>query len=131
MSPEEIADRRLYEERYCARSGSRRKIGNQRIAIVSVRRPHALCIGAGELTTAVVLVSLVLVRVNARALDVGGTFPELARIPLLRRFLGFEATRAVQDSRPNLPSRQGHWGPGDSGCGRIPLSKSEGGKRRW
>ena len=35
-----------------------------------------------------VIVSLLLVRVNHRSMEIGETFPDLARIPLLRRLLG-------------------------------------------
>lgn len=46
------------------------------------------------LVPAVALVSVLLPRINRRYLDIAHTFPELARIPLVGRFLGVEAQRA-------------------------------------
>ena len=40
------------------------------------------------MATVLVIVSLLLVRVNLRSMEIGETFPDLARIPLLRHLLG-------------------------------------------
>jgi O-antigen/teichoic acid export membrane protein len=42
------------------------------------------------MAAAVLLVSVVLVRVNRRALEIGDAFPRLARVPMLRHVLGVE-----------------------------------------
>ena len=59
------------------------------IAVLGLLLPQAAKNPSGPvMATVLVIVSLLLVRVNLRSMEIGETFPDLARIPLLRRLLG-------------------------------------------